>query len=207
MPVSASPAPNAVKANYKGCNVTVLGRGLQTQPLDPTLFPELGPHKTLIQVGPVGVLEFDRRSLVVQVEAQRAVAADSGPFEENGTAAELMQRYIDKATGVQITAIGFNYFFEFVCDGDGVNFVEKFLDKDRMIAIGGPPTGAGFKILQSRGPYVRQLTIDPVWNNAKVLLCGLNYHLDAPLAKINIPERFAECAAEIPKLIEATINV
>ena len=158
-------------------------------------------------MGPIGVLEFDQRSLIVEIASGRAVAADStGRFDERGAAAELMQRYINKVPDAQIRAIGFNYFFEFAIEGDGVNFVEKFLNKELAMKIGGQPTAAGFKIMQQRGPYLRQLIIDPVWNNPKVLAVGINYHLEAPLAKLNIPERFAECAAETPELIEATIN-
>jgi len=209
MPEASVPQPASilVKPNYKACNVTVIADGLQSGVLDPSLFSELGPSKTVLQAGSLGILEFDRRSLIVETEAHRAVATDVTGEMGVSTVAELMERYVNRVPGIQIRAVGFNFFYEFVSDDNVISFVEKFLNKELTNKIGGQLSAAGFKINQQRGPYVRQLALEPVWNNPKSLGVAVNYHMEAPLAPLNFRERFVECATETPTLIEAIIHV
>lgn len=204
---SAPPATGVVK--LKQCNVTLLAEGLQTSILDAQFFPDLGEPQKVMQVPPLAVLEFGDYTFWVEAESGRAVALDTtGEVDEASPIAALMETYVSKTPGLRVSALGLNYFFEILLERGlaGKFILEHFLRPDVASKFGEQVQGAGFKLIQRRGEYKLQLTVDPAWNKPKGLSVLVNYHLDAPGNDLRISQRFAQCAIEAPKLVEVITN-
>ena len=206
---TASPAKGRAVQVLKQCNVTLLAEGLQTSVLDAQFFPRLGEPQKVMQTPPLAVLEYGDYTFWVEVESRRAVALDTtGKSDDASPIAELMETYVKKTHGLKIAALGLNYFFELSLEEPGSAgklILEKFL-RDEVKKFGGQIQAAGFKLIQRRDEYTVQLAVDPIWNNPKALSILVNYHLDSPIAKLDIPKRFAHCSVEAPKLVEVVAH-
>jgi hypothetical protein len=204
-----SPAAGTAKQLLKQCNVTLLAEGLQTSVLDAKFFPRLGEPQRVIQTPSLAVLEFRDYTFWVEVESRRAVALDTtGELNDTSPIVEMMETYVKKASGLKVVALGLNYFFELSLDKGtaGKLIQEKFL-RDEVKKFGGHIQAAGFKLVQRDNEYTVQLAVDPVWDNPKALSILVNYHLDSPISNLNLPERFARCAADAPRFVEVIANV
>jgi hypothetical protein len=215
MPEAIAAAPPALNGTtvFKQCNVTIVAEGLQTSVLDAQLFPELGAPVKALQIPSLALLGYEKYSFWVEPENRRAVALDTtGQLTDRSPIVGLMEKYLEKVPGVNIAALGLNFFFEIVFQNPSVNFMlEKFLRGDALSKLGsGAAVSAGFKVIHREKGYLRQLAVDPLWKNEKGVSVLVNYHVDAPTDPargLRLVERFAECVASAPILVREIANV
>jgi len=211
MPEALAPSPARTTTLFKQCNITIVADGLQTSVLDAQLFPELGATKKVLQLPSLALLEYEGISFWAEPENRRAVVLDNtGRLSATTPITRLMDRYLAKVPGVNVMALGLNFFFELVFEEPSVNLMlHRFLQRDAMVKLGGEPASAGFKVSHEAKGYLRQMSVDPLWKNGKGVSVLINYHLDSPVTPgrgLQLQERFTDCMGDAPLLVAEIAN-
>lgn len=170
--------PPKARFNFKALNITAVADGLTSAVISAGLFEELGPPKNVFQVPDLAVVDFGKYSLLVQADQRRVVVTDStGELSVAGPAASIMSRAFRATPGVKVSAIGFNYVYELLVQGNGLDLVADYIKTDRFISLGQLESG-GFKVICRRGDRVLQFNVDPVWQQPSVLGVVINHHFE-----------------------------
>jgi hypothetical protein len=194
------------RVSVKGCNITLIADGLYSSLVGPKSFPELGEPRYNMQVPQIGVLDFGKYNLVIQVDEKRVLAADiSGEMNASSPIPAMIRKCLQEGKELKVSALGFNFIFEAALDVPLVDFLqETYVHKESATRFGDSYASLGFKFSMVQLNHLMTLAVEPIWQNPKTTLATVNFHFDRPGAEMTeeLVQIYGKFVSVAPELIE-----
>jgi hypothetical protein len=198
---------------YNSGNITVVADGLYTSILTSDFFFDLigQPSQSSVQVPELGLVDYPRYQVAVQVEMRRLVAVDKNLRTTEKTALpDLITKYLDRAREVKVEAIGLNFQYQLKTNKPVSELLlARYFAAERIEReFGNDINLAGLKLATKKDDYTFQTTIDPVWDKPFESVVSFNYHFRRPFSGSvqSVIGRFRQFSCEIPPVLSELIN-
>lgn len=190
----------------KSSNIVIIADGLSSNAVAPATFKELGQPESAFQVQQVALLEYDKYSVIIQPAERRATITEKSGISPASPLPSMMLRIIAATDGIKVAAVGFNFWFDGVTEGPGIEVMQQYINLDRFTVMG-TIQSVGFKVAAKSTDKLVQLNVDPVFDQDSVLVATVNYHFQQPADSEKVLNSYRAMTVEANELMKRVFDV
>lgn len=191
----------------RNANITMVADKLHTSFISQSLFSDILPNpQNLIQIQPLGLMDFGTCNFIVDVDNRRIVINHNSGNVLDSQVPKMAKKFITEIKGPEVVAVGFNFSMGLICDiAFGQYSADEFLTakyKEKFIE---GLSGVGIKVFIKKIPYNCIFTIEPHIQEPTHALASANFQFEIPY-NINYENEFLTRYNEFEGYINGIFN-